>query len=139
MRGFLSPATNQRTDEYGGTLENRTRLLVEIVAAVRKEIGRGMALGVRICGDELIEHGTTVDDAVRIAEIVEATGHVVVAWIWLDQWLAAYGEQGAFYDGKRAAATYFLTRELPRTGPMLAILRDADGLTESGADEDTSD
>ncbi len=76
VRGFLSPATNHRTDEYGGSLENRTRLLVEIVAAVRKEIGRGMALGVRICGDELIEHGTTVDDAVRIAEIVEATGHV---------------------------------------------------------------
>ena len=76
VRGFLSPATNHRADEYGGSLENRTRLLVEIVAAVRKEIGRGMALGVRICGDELIEHGTTVDDAVRIAEIVEATGHV---------------------------------------------------------------
>jgi mycofactocin system FadH/OYE family oxidoreductase 2 len=76
VRGFLSPATNHRTDEYGGSLENRARLLVEIVAAVRKEIGRGLALGVRICGDELIEHGTTVDDAVRIAEIVEATGHV---------------------------------------------------------------
>jgi 2,4-dienoyl-CoA reductase (NADPH2) len=76
VRGFLSPATNHRTDEYGGSLENRARLLVEIVAAVRKEIGRGMALGVRICGDELIEHGTTVDDAVRIAQIVEATGHV---------------------------------------------------------------
>ena len=76
VRGFLSPATNRRTDDYGGSLENRARLLVEIVAAVRKEIGRGMALGVRICGDELIEHGTTVDDAVRIAEIVEATGHV---------------------------------------------------------------
>jgi len=76
VRGFLSPATNHRTDEYGGSLENRARLLVEIVAAVRKEIGRGLALGVRICGDELIEHGTTIDDAVRIAEIVEATGHV---------------------------------------------------------------
>ncbi len=76
VRGFLSPATNHRTDEYGGSLENRARLLVEIVGAVRKEIGRGMALGVRICGDELIEHGTTIDDAVRIAEIVEATGQV---------------------------------------------------------------
>jgi len=76
VRGFLSPATNHRTDDYGGTLENRARLLVEIVGAVRKEIGRGMALGVRICGDELIEHGTTIDDAVRIAEIVEATGQV---------------------------------------------------------------
>jgi mycofactocin system FadH/OYE family oxidoreductase 2 len=76
VRGFLSPATNRRSDDYGGSLENRARLLVQIVAAVRKEIGRGMALGVRICGDELIENGTTIDDAVRIAEIVEATGQV---------------------------------------------------------------
>ncbi len=60
---------------------------------------------------------------------LEATGHVVVAWIWLDQWLAAHGKEGAFYDGKRAAATYFLTRELPRVAPMLALLREADGLT----------
>ncbi len=76
VRGFLSPATNRRTDEYGGSLENRSRLLVEIVAAVRREIGSRLALGVRICGDELIEHGTTIDDAVQIARIVEATGHV---------------------------------------------------------------
>ncbi len=60
---------------------------------------------------------------------LEAAGHVVVAWIWLDQWLAAYGKEGSFYDGKRAAAAYFLTRELPRTAAMLAILREADGLT----------
>lgn len=76
VRGFLSPATNNRTDEYGGSLENRARLLVDIVAAVRKEIGGALALGVRICGDELIENGTTIDDAVRVAQIVEATGHV---------------------------------------------------------------
>ena len=76
VRGFLSPATNRRTDEYGGSLENRARLLVDIVAAVRKVIGNRLALGVRLCGDELIEHGTTIDDAVRVAQIVEATGHV---------------------------------------------------------------
>ena len=71
VRGFLSPATNRRTDEYGGSLENRARILVDIVAAVRKVIGNRLALGVRLCGDELIEHGTTIDDAVRVAEIVE--------------------------------------------------------------------
>jgi mycofactocin system FadH/OYE family oxidoreductase 2 len=76
VRGFLSPATNHRTDAYGGPLEHRTRLLVEIVAAVRKVIGNGLALGVRICGDELIEEGTTIDDAVEIARIVERTGQV---------------------------------------------------------------
>ena len=76
VRGFLSPATNKRTDDYGGPLANRVRLLTEIVAAVRKVIGSRLALGVRICGDELIEGGTTIDDAVQIARIVEATGQV---------------------------------------------------------------
>ena len=76
VRGFLSPATNKRTDEYGGSLENRARILVEIVAAVRKVIGSRLALGVRICGDELIDGGTTIDEAVRIAQIVQATGRV---------------------------------------------------------------
>jgi mycofactocin system FadH/OYE family oxidoreductase 2 len=76
VRGFLSPATNKRTDDYGGSLPNRARLLVQIVAAVRAVIGNRLALGVRICGDELIEGGTTIDDAVEIARLVEATGQV---------------------------------------------------------------
>ncbi len=76
VRGFLSPATNERADEYGGSLHNRARLLVEIVAAVRGVVGNRLALGVRICGDELIEDGTTIDDAVEVARIVEATGQV---------------------------------------------------------------
>ncbi len=76
VRGFLSPATNRRTDDYGGSLANRARILVEIVAAVRNVIGNRLALGVRICGDELIDQGTTIDEAVEVARIVEATGQV---------------------------------------------------------------
>ncbi len=76
VRGFLSPATNRRTDEYGGSLANRARLLLEIVDAVRRAIGSDRALGVRICGDELIEGGTEIADAVEIAQLVEATGQV---------------------------------------------------------------
>ena len=76
VRGFLSGATNTRTDAYGGSLENRARLLVQIVDAVRHAIGPTKALGVRLCGDELIEGGTTIDEAVAVAEIAEATGKV---------------------------------------------------------------
>jgi 2,4-dienoyl-CoA reductase (NADPH2) len=76
VRGFLSPATNRRTDGYGGPLENRSRLLMEIVAAVRQSIGSDLALGVRLCGDELIEGGTTIDDAVAVAQAVERSGLV---------------------------------------------------------------
>ena len=76
VRGFLSPATNTRTDDYGGSLENRARLLLQIVDTVRAAIGPDKALGVRICGDELIEGGTTIDDAVAVARMVDATGKV---------------------------------------------------------------
>jgi 2,4-dienoyl-CoA reductase-like NADH-dependent reductase (Old Yellow Enzyme family) len=76
VRGFLSGATNTRTDSYGGSLENRSRLLVEIIDVVREAIGPTRALGVRLCGDELIEGGTTIDEAVAISRIVEATGKV---------------------------------------------------------------
>lgn len=76
VRGFLSPATNERTDRWGGSLENRARLLLEIVAAVREAIGRDRALGVRLCGDELIEGGTTIDEAVAVARLVDADGRV---------------------------------------------------------------
>jgi mycofactocin system FadH/OYE family oxidoreductase 2 len=76
VRGFLSGATNTRTDSYGGSLENRARLLVEIIDVVREAIGPTRALGVRLCGDELIEGGTTIDEAVAISRIVEATGKV---------------------------------------------------------------
>jgi 2,4-dienoyl-CoA reductase (NADPH2) len=76
VRGFLSPATNHRTDHYGGSLDNRARLLLRIVHAVRAVIGNRLALGVRICGDELIEGGTTIDDAVAISRLVEASNEV---------------------------------------------------------------
>jgi mycofactocin system FadH/OYE family oxidoreductase 2 len=76
VRGFLSPATNRRTDRYGGSLANRARLLLRLVAAVRETIGRDLALGVRLCGDELIEGGTTIEEAVEVARLVEATGAV---------------------------------------------------------------
>ncbi|MGO9505244.1 MAG: mycofactocin system FadH/OYE family oxidoreductase 2 [Streptosporangiaceae bacterium] len=76
VRGFLSPATNKRTDAYGGPLPNRARILLEIIDAVREAIGPDRALGVRICGDELIEGGSTLDDAVGVAKLVEATGQV---------------------------------------------------------------
>ncbi len=74
VRGFLSSATNLRTDRYGGSLDGRARLLLELLARVREAIGPGLALGVRLCGDELIEGGSTIDEAVAVAKMVEAQG-----------------------------------------------------------------
>ncbi len=65
---------------------------------------------------------------------LEAVGHVVVAWLWLEQALAADGRTGDFYDGKRAAAQYFFRYELPRTGPQLDLLDSLDRTTLDMAD-----
>ncbi|AEV72214.1 acyl-CoA dehydrogenase [Mycolicibacterium rhodesiae NBB3] len=53
---------------------------------------------------------------------LEAFGHIVVAWIWLQQVVACNGRTGDFYDGKRHAARYFFRAELPKTGPALDLL-----------------
>ncbi len=63
------------------------------------------------------------------AVYLEAFGHIVVAWIWLQQVLAADGRDGDFYDGKRQAARYFFAYELPRTAPQLDLLESLDRTT----------
>jgi alkylation response protein AidB-like acyl-CoA dehydrogenase len=60
---------------------------------------------------------------------LEAFGHIVVAWIWLEQLLAANGRSGDFYDGKRQAARYFFRYELPKTAAQLDLLESLDRTT----------
>ncbi|MDX1872291.1 acyl-CoA dehydrogenase [Mycolicibacterium sp. 120266] len=63
------------------------------------------------------------------AVYLEAFGHIVIAWIWLEQVLAAAGKDGDFYDGKRQAAQYFYRYELPKTAPQLDLLASLDRTT----------
>lgn len=65
---FLSPATNLRNDEYGGTFEKRMKFLEEVLIEVRNEIGKSMVLGLRLSADEEVPGGLTVDDTVKIVE-----------------------------------------------------------------------
>lgn len=60
---------------------------------------------------------------------LEAFGHIVIAWIWLEQYLAAAGRDGYFYEGKRQAARYFFRYELPRTYPQMDLLASLDRTT----------
>jgi butyryl-CoA dehydrogenase len=60
---------------------------------------------------------------------LEATGHAVIAWLWLEQYLTAGDQPGAFYDGKRQAARYFFRYELPRIHPQLDLVAAMDRTT----------
>jgi 2,4-dienoyl-CoA reductase (NADPH2) len=69
---FMSPLTNRRTDEFGGSFENRMRFLHLVIEAMRSVTPAGFALGVRLSGEEEIPGGMGIDDCVRIAEDLAA-------------------------------------------------------------------
>lgn len=68
---FLSPVTNQRKDEFGGSLENRARFLLMALDEVRKAVGPRFPIEIRISGDDLTEVGLGMEDCVKVAEMVQ--------------------------------------------------------------------
>ena len=68
---FLSPAFNHRTDEYGGSFENRIRFAREVLQSVRNAVGPGFPIEMRMSGSELFEGGYTLEDGVEIAKALE--------------------------------------------------------------------
>jgi alkylation response protein AidB-like acyl-CoA dehydrogenase len=115
-------------------------LLVETITRTIERAGTHggeaaeLATTLRGCRDRLIATtGLLTDDrelALANASLyLEATGHIVVAWLWLEQFLAASQGDGHFYAGKRHAARYFFRYELPRTSAQLELLGDLDTTT----------
>lgn len=75
IAGFLSPYYNRREDAYGGALENRARLLLEVLAAVRARVGAGFGVWLRLDAEELLTPGgITLEDAKAVARLAEAAG-----------------------------------------------------------------
>jgi len=76
-RQFMSPLSNFRTDEYGGSFENRLRFPLELLSAVRTAIGKDFTLGVRLCADEMLPWGgLTLKDSREIAQSLQASGTI---------------------------------------------------------------
>lgn len=73
---FWSPRVNQRDDEWGGSFENRMRFGMEVLKAVRAEVGPDFVVGLRICGDEFHKDGLNHEDMKEIAAYYNATGDV---------------------------------------------------------------
>ena len=71
---FWSPAMNHRTDEYGGSLENRMRFGIEILESVRAAVGDDYVVGIRMPGDEMLQDGLSQDDCIAIATTYAGSG-----------------------------------------------------------------
>ena len=108
--GRALAAGDETLGEYAGSLQRAALRTVEATRALHRSGDPGCSLA-----------NATV--------YLEAFGHVVLAWIWLEQALAAHGKAGDFYDGKRQACRFFYRWELPRTGPQFDLLESLDDTT----------
>jgi len=71
---LLSPLTNRRGDEFGGSLKNRSRFLVELIKKIKDMAGDDLPVMVKLCCDEYVEGGITIDESRTIAKIIEEAG-----------------------------------------------------------------
>ncbi|HMM74929.1 MAG TPA: FAD-dependent oxidoreductase [Gammaproteobacteria bacterium] len=74
ISAFLTPLKNKRDDAYGGSLENRTRFLREIIAKVRQRVGPDFIVGLRLSSSDMVEGGMEPEDVVEVVQMVEAAG-----------------------------------------------------------------
>ena len=74
LNQFISPLTNKRTDEYGGNLENRMRMAIEVTKAIRNVIPEEMPLFVRISAEEWTPGGHTIKESVEVAKLLKENG-----------------------------------------------------------------
>ena len=74
LGGFLSPLYNKRTDEYGGDINGRLKLTLEVIEEVRKVCGKEFIIDVRISGDEYCDGGSNLNDGIYIAKQIEKAG-----------------------------------------------------------------
>ncbi len=81
---FASPLTNQRTDKYGGSFENRMRIHAEIIQSMRKKAGQDLVITWRMGGQDFMPGGNTLEDSIKIAQFFEKQGvnliNVTTGW-----------------------------------------------------------
>ena len=100
LNEFYSPLHNKRTDAYGGSRENRTRIHREVMAAVRQAVGPDFMVGVRLGGCDYEDGGATIDDAVWTAQMLESCGasYISVSGGWHAWRRPGHTEPGWFAD-----------------------------------------
>lgn len=104
LQWFLSPRTNHRTDGYGGSFENRRRLLREVVESMRAHVDRPITIGLRLCMDEMIDGGQTVQDCQALLGAFTADGTVDYFSLDVgDNWgRVSYIQPGFYAEGQWA-------------------------------------
>ena len=137
LQQFMSPATNRRTDHYGGPWENRIRLAREVVGAVREAIGSDVALGVRVGSEAVSDGGVTEHDCAELVKVLADDGLIDYVNLTYGSCLRPHKIMGGMHEPPgyelEAAAPVVAAVELPAivTG-RFRTLAEADELIATG-------
>ena len=133
LNQFYSPLTNKRSDQYGGSLENRIRLHLEVIAAVRSAVGNDYPVAIRLGGCDYMEGGSTIEDAVAASRAFERAG---VDLIDLSGGMCRFDRVGhkepGYFADMSAAVKEAVGIPVILTGGVKTG-EDAEGLLKSGA------
>lgn len=128
---FLSPVCNQRTDEYGGTLENRFRMLKEIITGIRTACPRPFLLSVRLAAEDAFPGGITLEDGVQYAKWCEELGaDMINATYGFYTTVSALTESQWQDEGLRVYLSEALKKELSIPVAIVGKLRTPEKMAE---------
>ena len=137
---FLSPVTNLREDDYGGSFENRMRFPREVIAAVRAEVGDDYPLGIRLTASEGVATGIGPDENREIALALEADGLLdffdvsVGSYYSFDQFIGGMHEPHGYELARSTVATKALSTPTIVTGRVVTIAEAEDIIAGGQAD-----
>lgn len=131
LHQFLSPLSNRRSDEYGGSLDNRMRFVLEVAQALRQALPANVALGFRISGTDWLPGGITLDEAVALTEALKAFD---VAYVCVSSGgnAAASIPVGPAYQAHLAAEVKARTGVPTRAVGMIVQAQQAETLLKQG-------
>ena len=119
----------------GGNFKQLSARMLRTIARAEETGGeaRSLARALRLAVERLemvtagiLSNGDRDAALANATPYLEATGHIVIAWLWLEQFLATGHGEGSFYEGKRQAARFFVRQELPKVEPLLDLIADLD-------------
>ena len=120
---FFSPLTNQRTDQYGGSVENRMRFANEVIAAVRETVGDEFPIGLRVSADERLDGGLTIADMAEICSSLTGGGELDYLSVSNGTHESYRGLVSTAAAGMGAMATYAAEIKPHVNVPVLAVGR----------------
>ena len=105
LSSFLNPRANQRTDEFGGSLENRARFLLDVIAATRKEVGATFPISVKLNSADFQKNGFAFEDSLEVAKMLEKAG------------IDLLEISGGNYENPKMVNTEGFDEEIPNVAP----------------------